>query len=122
MPIWIARILSLAWAAWWLFFAVASGIAEGSSTSGVIMHALLGPPAVAFLVVAILAWRWERLGGVLLVATGIGMGIAHYTMAHGRFLVATLLLAIPPLIAGLLFLIVALKSRAAETGKSPIEA
>ena len=57
----VARALALIWAGWWTFFGLASGLAEGLSPAGVLLHATL--PGLIFLVSAVITWRWEAIGG-----------------------------------------------------------
>ena len=63
------------------------------------MHLL--PTAVVLVALAI-AWRWERVGGILFIALG-----AYYILSLGRNLAwtASLIVAGPLLLAGLLFLV-----------------
>ncbi|HLV79624.1 MAG TPA: hypothetical protein VKT32_05055 [Chthonomonadaceae bacterium] len=110
---WIARILILAWACWWTFFAVASTLFEGPDSiyvTGGWHKALLpcGLAALVFLGSALLAWRWEAAGAVLLIAEGLLVCLAYYPIGflHGSLntiLFVLLTLATPPIVAGLLF-------------------
>jgi len=63
------------------------------------MHLL--PTALVMIALAI-AWRWERIGGILLIALG-----AYYILRFGRSFhwTASLVIAGPLLLAGLLFLV-----------------
>jgi len=111
----IARALALIWAAWWAFFGLACGLGEGMSPAGVLLHAAL--PGLVFLVSAAIAWRWEAVGGVVLVLEGLLVLIAHPMMTSNRFPLSTILfvpltMALPPLAAGFLFIASWRKSKA----------
>lgn len=103
----IARALALIWAGWWAFFGPASALVEGLDRVGVLIHTAM--PGLVFLVSAIIAWKWETVGGVLLVLEGIMVLIAHAAMTYGRFPLLTIIfvllaMALPPWVAGILFL------------------
>ena len=102
-----ARVLSLAWAAWWLFFGLASALGEGLGVLGGVLHVAL--PGGVCLLSALLAWRWPIPGGWLLIIEGLALAVGYPWMAWGRLgggviLLTALLLALPPLVAGALFL------------------
>ena len=99
----IARIIALVWAGWWVFFGLASGIGEGLDPIGVVVHTAV--PGLIFLVLAIIAWLREDIGGALLVLAGLVIMVIYPLMARGSLsistiLVAMALLALPLLIAG----------------------
>jgi hypothetical protein len=103
---WMARLLAVAWSGWWLFFGLASGIGEKLEPAGVLLDGLL--PGGFFLVTTLVAWRWETLGGALMVIEGIAVLVAYPILAH-RMTTATILfvlatMALPPLAAGILLL------------------
>jgi hypothetical protein len=104
----IARILLLLWAGWWVYFALASGLADRTATlaQALLQTALVG---LIFFGSIALAWRWEAMGGGLLVLEGLGVVIAFavgfFRPANVSTLAFVLLtLALPPFVAGLLFL------------------
>ncbi len=84
-----------------------------------LIHAILMPPAVPFLVISLLAWRWERTGGALLIVAGLTMGVVHRMMTHGRWPLVSILLGLPALLAGLLFLIGRQKRKAGDACVHP---
>ena len=109
----IARVLALIWAGWWTFFGLASGLHEGLSPVGVLRYALL--PGLVFLLSAVIAWRWETIGGIVLVLEGLFLFI-WYPIRYSHFspsLIISVLsaLALPPLVAGFLFLASRWRSR-----------
>jgi hypothetical protein len=106
MARWLVRLLTAAWALFWLWFGVASGIHEGLPWQGVALHALR--PGLVLVVVALIAWFWPRPGGVLLVVTGFvlaawyGIYFGHMPTSTKLFVLSTL--ALPPLVGGLILL------------------
>ena len=102
--IWSARILAFLWTGFWLFFAVASGIVEGGGLANFLKHALLGPPAILFLAVSVLAWRRPKWGGLAFIALGVVLSVTYPILAHRIEALVVTLLAVAPLVTGLLFL------------------
>ena len=109
-PQWVrntARIIALVWAGWWVFFGVASGVGEGLDLLGVLIHTAV--PGLVFLGLAVLAWFREEIGGGLLVITSLLIIVLYPVMAGSAFtlsamIMTLILLALPPMIAGILFL------------------
>jgi hypothetical protein len=102
-----ARGLSLLWAGFWIWFGIASGIHENPVPSYIFMHTL---PGLVFLAAALLAWKWERPGGWLLA--GLALVIAclylylfRQRLGVGVLIAAALMLSLPPLITGVLYLV-----------------
>jgi hypothetical protein len=99
----MSRILASLWCTWWVFFGIASGLAEGGAS---LLRYLVFPP-LAFIAVFAVFWRRERLGSLLLVLTGLLIAVG-YPLTVGRdFSVGTtivieLTMALPPLLAGVL--------------------
>lgn len=102
-----ARLLALAWAGWWTFFGLASGIGEGLSGYAILLHA--ATPGLLFLLTGLLACRHERLGGGLLLLEGLLVLVAYpllfSRMPSGTTLFVLLTMAVPPLLAGVVFLV-----------------
>jgi hypothetical protein len=107
--IWMARIVALLWGGWWTFFGLASGIGEKLKATGILIHATA--PGLVFLVSALVAWRWPLAGGIVLLLEGVAVTIAYPLAFGSRFAVRTVLfvlatMAIPPLVAGAIFVTV----------------
>ncbi len=106
MWIWLARILALAWAGFWLWFGVASGMQLHLSWPRVALYGWVG---FVFLALALIAWFRPKLGAVLLVLTGFLLAGLHpiYYVEQPRntklFVLATF--ALPPLLSGLIQLL-----------------
>jgi hypothetical protein len=102
-----AIVLALIWAGWWTFFCIASAISEGSDSLAGWIHTA---PGFIFLLTAVIAWRWEMVGGILLIVEAVG-GMAFFgiwpfgsdSMMASLFLLLTL--ALPPLAAGIMLLV-----------------
>jgi len=103
----VAGALALAWAAWWSFFGLASGISEGLSPGAVVLHMTV--PGLIFFASAVLAWRTGVIGGAVLALEGLAVLIAYPLMTYHQFpfstiVVVILTMSLPPLVAGLLFI------------------
>ena len=104
--VFIARLLALLWAAFWLSFFVAESLAWRTPE---LITASWAGVGLVFVVLALLPWRKKMTGGLLLVAAGLLIGAA-YAIWHppGLPLASTVMTAIafsaPPIVAGILFL------------------
>lgn len=100
----LARAISACWAAFWTWFGFACGVAEFASFTDVLQQTI---PGMLFIGVTVLAWRFPREGGALLLAMGIVVfGVYWNLAAHlagGPAPITSLMLAGPPALAGLLF-------------------
>ena len=109
-----ARALALLWAGFWVFFFVGSVMVE--PTPG---HVIAVGPVVLllFVTLALVPWRWEAAGGLLLVVMSLPIGVT-YAIASASIVrrdgsrlpldiraLTTLVFTGPPLVAGILFLI-----------------
>jgi hypothetical protein len=106
----LARTLALVWAVWWTLFGLIAGMGEGYAPLGILAHATV--PGLIFLVAAVIAWRWEVIGGILLLLEGLG---TLYVFGYSRTIEGFLILTLPPLVAGLLFHASSLKARMSRT-------
>jgi hypothetical protein len=109
---WVLLMIAIVF---WLWFGVGSAYVERAGPVNWLMHILV--PGGIFVLTALVAWRWEGIGGSLLVLEGIvGLGFIVRAFLWGRFTTSTLTLmcltlGLPPLVAGILFLISWHKSR-----------
>ena len=99
---WIARGLALLWCGFWTWFSLAELASDRSGLSHL--------PMVLLMVVNLwAAWKWEVAGGIILALEGLAILIAyplmasHFPLATILFVLATL--ALPPLLAGILFIL-----------------
>lgn len=101
-----ARSILLLWSAFWIWFGLASGVAEHLSPAGIFIHT--AAPGLVFAAIALLAWRHESVAGVLLLVIAVLILLAYDSMMGHRGVWYVLqvgsILAGPPAIAGFLFL------------------
>jgi hypothetical protein len=93
--VYVARALALLWVGFWIFFLVAAG-------APVRMMVFGAGVLLLFVVMALVASRWEVAGGFLLGFFGLVIGIAHAISGKGG--IGTVFLAGPPILVGILFL------------------
>lgn len=104
-----ARVLMVVATAFWVWFGVGSAYVERGGSLNWLMHIMV--PAGVFILSALAAWRWEGIGGGLLMLEGIAaLAFILYAFFRGKFTASTLILmgltlGLPPLAAGLLFLV-----------------
>lgn len=103
--VFIARVLALLWAVFWLFVFVAESLAW--RTPALVAAPWVGA-GVLFVLVALTPWRWEVTGGILLVVVGLLIGVAYAIWAPPGLPLASRVISIivlggPPLVAGILF-------------------
>ncbi len=109
MKLWmlyVARVLALLWAGFWIFFFVAESWAWHTP-------ALMAAPWVGagllFVILALAPWRWEATGGLLLAVVGLLVGVAYAIWAPSWLpldsrVITSVVFSGPPLLAGILFL------------------
>jgi hypothetical protein len=103
----VAGALALVWAGFWSFFGLASGIGEGLSLGRVLAHTTM--PGLIFLASAVVAWRTHVIGAAVLLIEGLVVLIAYPIMTYHHFPYSTIVfvlltMALPPLVAGFLFI------------------
>ena len=98
---WAPRILGILFAISISLFALdvfGEGYSFGETVLALGMHLI---PTAILLVVLILAWRWEWIGGILFP----GLGILYLVTAGGLFNWSALVISGPLFLVGILFLI-----------------
>ncbi len=105
----VALFVVLIWSAFWFFFGLAAGIGENLGFGGILVHILV--PGVAFVLCTFFAMLKPRPGGILLIVIG-GLVAVGYPALYGHMpwsLINFMLIAmaLPPLVAGFLFLLYA---------------
>lgn len=103
---WIARVMLIFWAAFWLFFNIVSlfyWLGE-QGPQGTVGHLVM---ALVIIVLLFAAWFLELLGGILLIAFSL---LTFYQWGWHRPVVA-LTLCLPPLVMGVLFILCWSRSR-----------
>lgn len=101
----VARILSLAWGVFWAWFGFASGVAEYAEFADVLLQTL---PGLVFIGISLYAWRNAAAGGAILLVLAMVVFCAYWSGTGNepsvRSLGTAILLALPPLMSGALFL------------------
>ncbi len=102
----LARALALSWAGFWMFFFVAESWTWHTPVRAALPWVGVG---LLFVLLALIPWRWERTGGLLLVVAGLSAGIAYAVWSPplpvATRVLTTLVFGAPPLAAGVLFLV-----------------
>lgn len=101
----VARVLSLAWGVFWAWFGFASGVAEYASFADVLLQML---PGLIFIGISLYAWKSPAAGGAILLVVALVVFCAYWSSEAGgaavRGLGTAILLSMPPLMSGALFL------------------
>lgn len=103
----LARALALVWAGFWMFVLIAESWAWHTPVPMALPWMGLG---LLFVFLALLPWRWELTGGLLLVVVGLLAGVAYAIWSPPQLPVAsrvltTVVFSVPPLAAGILLLV-----------------
>lgn len=103
----VARILAVVWAGWWVLFGLFSGISEGLSPVETLINTAV--PGLIFLAIVLIAWKWQDLGGVLLLLAGMFVLVLYPILTYARLSPGSVLavlatMALPPIVAGVLCL------------------
>lgn len=110
-----ARVLMIIAIVFWLWFGIGSAYAENTGLFNWLMHILV--PGGIFILSTPVAWRWEGVGGALLALEGLAaLSFIARAFLLGSFTTSTLVLmcltlGLPPLAAGILFLVCWQRSR-----------
>jgi hypothetical protein len=108
---WAPRIICILAIAFISLFAADSfgpGRSIWQQLAAFFMHMI---PSFVLLAILLVAWKWELIGGILLTAVGIGLSPFIYmlnfkrTHATGMSIVSVLIVTVPFVLAGILFLI-----------------
>jgi hypothetical protein len=101
----VARVLSLGWGVFWAWFGFASGVAEYASFGDVFLQSL---PGLIFIGISLFAWKNPAAGGAILLVLSFVVFCAYWSSVSGDHVVQGLgtavLLSLPPLMSGALFL------------------
>ena len=100
LVLWAPRVLSVALCLFFGLFALDAFSAGKSTRAALVDFAIHLIPAAGVLVLALLSWRWEWIGGIAFLGLA---AIYAATNVHGR-LDWTLTISGPLIIVGLLFL------------------
>lgn len=100
-----ARLIVLVWAICWLVPSFKSVAVVGFNFNGIIAAVLR---SLFFLGTAYIAWRWEGLGGIVLITEGFLIAIFYPILVMSQIplkyvIYIELTMAVPALVAGILF-------------------
>jgi hypothetical protein len=100
------HLLTTLWAGAWTLFFVSESLKWHQVLPATRLWIVLG---AVFVLLAIVPCRWEAPGGALLIICGVGLLLAYdiwppRQLGMNLVVLLDLLLALPPLIAGVLFL------------------
>ncbi|GEM_PF-5395002 len=111
-----ARVLAVLWAGGWTSYVLGTELIRGGSLVEALRPTFwIGP---AQLMIALIALRWQMLGGILLILMGVSWSITYAaTFGETADVVALAILAfgVPPLAAGILLLVGSRKARESTT-------
>jgi len=101
-----ARALALVWAGFWTFFFTAESLAWHTPLYEMTAWVCVG---LMFLILALVAWRWEVAGGLILMAAGVIAALAYAIWGPRELSAITraitlCVFGVPPAVAGALFL------------------
>lgn len=103
-PRWLARGIGLVASSIFMFAAIVSGISQYPMPQLMLLLLVLNVAGV------IIALRWERVGGIIVMVASVGLGAFVYTNAERNQLLAASIYGLPYFIAGILFLICSQRS------------
>jgi len=103
----IARGLALLWAGFWLFFFVTESLAWHTPVT---VMAFWTGVSLVFVILALVPWRWELSGGILLVIAGLCAGMVYAIKAPPGLslavrVITAVVFGVPPIVAGLVLLV-----------------
>ena len=108
-----ARSMGAVWAGSWIAGGALAAALQRAPLAGILISAFL--PGLVFAAGVGLAWKWERVGGLLLVAQGLFWAVTyafnysgHMELLRTLFVLVTFVL--PPVLAGMMFVVARLES------------
>jgi hypothetical protein len=109
---WLPRVicmLAILFVSMFAADAFAPGLTIWQQLGGFIIHLI---PSFVLIVLLLLAWKWEYMGGIIFIITGLGMSpfifMLNYKRNHlsiGASLGVILIITFPFIVAGILFII-----------------
>lgn len=111
-----ARGIALVWGGFWTWFGLSAALDRGLGWTGVAVQAAV--PGLFFLALAVIPFRWEGAGGLLLIVEALVVAIGYPIMVGvspvRTVLFVELSMALPPLVAGALFIQIWRRTRPRE--------
>lgn len=109
---WTARILCILAILFVSLFALDSFSSERSFMQNALAFLMHLIPTFVLLAALIIAWKWERTGGILMTIIGLALGIFVFVLNNkrpqfsiGQCLQNAMMVAAPFVLAGILFII-----------------
>lgn len=120
---WIARIISTLAALAWLLIFLDILVCEALFGSICFFgeFALLGGMVTASILSVLLAWRWERSGGLLMILWGLIFAAIAYMTSRPYETASVLATGVPFLVAGCMF-VVSWRLKQPEMSNGPVSA
>lgn len=115
---WVLVVVAIVF---WLWFGIGSAVVEEGGWFNWLMHILF--PGGIFILSALIALRWQRIGGVILTILGliaVALSLLSLVRNGGEPSMAVMMLitlALPPFLSGILFLVAARRERKASRSK-----
>lgn len=107
---WTSRILAILFILLLAFFSIDVFSLEqslGSIVVGLIMHNI---PVFALIVVLVISWRYEIVGGVCFILFGVSF-LLNLIIHERKIYLSHLIIIVPPILIGILFLLSWVKKR-----------
>jgi len=99
----IARFWGTLAAGFWVFMVIGEGLSEGiSEIEG--EGAVLGVLIILIAILTVLAWRWEKEAGALLLLAGVALSLFALNTAGRNHIFAMLVSGAPFILSGFLFM------------------
>jgi prolipoprotein diacylglyceryltransferase len=108
---WIPRIvviLAILFVSMFALDSFSAGRTFWQNTAAFLLHLV---PSFLLLIILIIAWKWEKTGGIVLTLAGLAFGIFVFIMNYKRTnsimtsLFIVLIISIPFVVSGILFII-----------------
>jgi hypothetical protein len=105
----ILGILIILFISMFAFDSFSPGNTLGQNLTALLIHLL---PSIGLLILLLIAWKWELIGGIILILAGIAWGVfiyginLHRTGSVGKSFFVVFTLSVPLIIAGILFILV----------------
>jgi len=109
---WLPRIiciLAILFVSMFALDAFASELTFWQQIGGFLIHLI---PSYVMIALLIVAWKWEYAGGIIFIILGLGFSVSVFLLNYNRnhfsalqSLVNTLLVAIPFVLVGILFIV-----------------
>jgi len=107
---WTSRILAILFILLLAFFSIDVFSLEqslGSIVVGLIMHNI---PVFALIVVLVISWRYEIIGGICFILFGVSF-LLNLIIHERKIYLSHLIIIVPPILIGILFLLSWVKKR-----------